>query len=274
MMATSHGSPAFRRWNIFAIRALIFGAFLVEGSPSLLVTVPFLYQALLEVFGEDIGVTLFATGLLSTLFLFAAQCSFMLAIRVTQQLARDSVSAREWGISGFLSANLIQTVGTLLITNVTNQEAPGASGLALLFNQTGLQHLAVFFVVLLADFFFCLFIDRLDRSDYKPSWSVTVLATENEKSSIASATPIPDLLGGIRDLLDAVSFHDIATALVVVKRIPGACPFERSIEWRGKLLLTIPPLCKLNPLFPEIQGLRYRALSYLAEEGVDVSSYL
>jgi hypothetical protein len=36
----------------------------------------------------------------------------------------------------------------------------------------------------------------------------------------------------------------------------------------------IPPMCKLNPLYEEVVGLRFRALCYLADDcGEDISQY-
>lgn len=56
--------------------------------------------------------------------------------------------------------------------------------------------------------------------------------------------------------------------------IPAQCPFERDVSILGKTLLHIPPLCKLNPFYEELVMLRFRALSYLADEcGEDISAY-
>jgi len=52
------------------------------------------------------------------------------------------------------------------------------------------------------------------------------------------------------------------------------CPFEQDIYLFGRKIGHIPPLCKLNPLYEELIGLRFRALCYLADEcGQDVSCY-
>jgi hypothetical protein len=60
----------------------------------------------------------------------------------------------------------------------------------------------------------------------------------------------------------------------VCRSIPAQCPFERDIVLFGYHLLHIPPLCKLNPLYEEVVGLRFRALCYLADEcGEDVTPY-
>jgi hypothetical protein len=273
-MATLNGSPGLRHWNIFAVRALIFGAFLIEGMPSILLCIPTLLVPSVQAIGLDGSLGNSIVIVYYLLMLVAAQCSFMLAIRATQQIARDSVSAREWGISGFFSANFIPIVGSLLFADFASQVRGIHDGLSGFASSVALQHLAVFLVVVLTDFFFCLFIDQIEKGEYHPSYSVTAVATDAEKAADSNKAPIPDLLGGIRDLLDQLVFHDTATALSVVRRIPGACPFERTFVWRGKVVLSIPPLCKLNPLFPEIQGLRFRALTYLADEGIDVADYL
>jgi hypothetical protein len=56
--------------------------------------------------------------------------------------------------------------------------------------------------------------------------------------------------------------------------IPTQCPFERDISLFGRTILSIPPLCKLNPLYEEVIGLRFRALCYLADDcGEDVGCY-
>jgi hypothetical protein len=57
--------------------------------------------------------------------------------------------------------------------------------------------------------------------------------------------------------------------------IPAQCPFERDINLFGRKIAHIPPLCKLNPLYEQFVGLRFRSLSYLADDcGEDVSEYI
>lgn len=47
-----------------------------------------------------------------------------------------------------------------------------------------------------------------------------------------------------------------------------------STKIKDKTLFTIPPLCKLNPLYEEVIALRFRAQCYLADNcGEDVSLY-
>lgn len=85
----------------------------------------------------------------------------------------------------------------------------------------------------------------------------------------------PDVLHPVRDWLDTMDVHDPKVARMLCKLIPSQCPFERDISLFGRKLVHIPPLCKINPLYEQLVGLRFRALSYLADDcGEDVSSYV
>ena len=82
------------------------------------------------------------------------------------------------------------------------------------------------------------------------------------------------LLNPLRKWLDNISISDRNLAHRLCKLIPSQCPFERKVQLFGHTIINIPPLCKLNPLYNEVVGLRFRAISYLADEcGEDVSSY-
>ena len=82
------------------------------------------------------------------------------------------------------------------------------------------------------------------------------------------------LLSPLRTWLDNIKVSDRALAHRLCKFIPTQCPFERRIQLFGHTILSIPPLCKLNPLYEEVVALRFRAICYLADEcGEDVSSY-
>jgi hypothetical protein len=86
--------------------------------------------------------------------------------------------------------------------------------------------------------------------------------------------PHVDLLKPVRKWLDDLEIHDPRLAKVLCKWIPPQCPFERDIVLFGHKIVHIPPLCKLNPLYEQTVGLRFRALSYLADEcGEDVTPY-
>jgi Mo-dependent nitrogenase C-terminus len=83
-----------------------------------------------------------------------------------------------------------------------------------------------------------------------------------------------DLLHPVRQWLDKIEVKDSGFAHFLCKQIPSQCPFERHVQFKGRTLLYIPPLCKLNPVYDEVVALRFRALCYLADEcGEDISSY-
>ncbi|MCS6815073.1 MAG: Mo-dependent nitrogenase C-terminal domain-containing protein [Cyanobacteria bacterium] len=79
----------------------------------------------------------------------------------------------------------------------------------------------------------------------------------------------------LRQWLDHIQVNDRQLAHRLCQLIPAQCPFERDIQLFGRILFHIPPLCKLNPLYDELVHLRFRALSYLADDcGEDVSAYI
>ncbi|MGQ4649494.1 Mo-dependent nitrogenase C-terminal domain-containing protein [Lyngbya aestuarii] len=83
-----------------------------------------------------------------------------------------------------------------------------------------------------------------------------------------------DLLNPIRQWLDNIEINHPKVASSIAKLIPGQCPFARDICIFGRKIAQIPPLCKLNPFYEQLVCLRFRALCYLAEQGVeDISSY-
>jgi tellurite resistance protein len=84
-----------------------------------------------------------------------------------------------------------------------------------------------------------------------------------------------DPLKPAREWLDQLEIHDPRLARFVCKLIPSQCPFERDVVLFNKKLVHIPPMCKLNPLYDQLVGLRFRALSYLADDcGEDVTPLL
>lgn len=84
-----------------------------------------------------------------------------------------------------------------------------------------------------------------------------------------------DVLKPVRSWLDNTEIHDPKVARFLCKMIPPQCPFERDIKLFGHKVVHIPPLCKLNPLYEQLVGIRFRALSYLADDcGEDVSPYI
>ncbi len=78
----------------------------------------------------------------------------------------------------------------------------------------------------------------------------------------------------LQEWLDHLEVHDPRLARFLCKMIPPQCPFERDVKLFGRKVVHIPPMCKLNPLYDQLVGLRFRALSYLADEcKEDVSKY-
>lgn len=83
-----------------------------------------------------------------------------------------------------------------------------------------------------------------------------------------------DLLQPLRDWFDNLEIHNRQLAHFIAKIIPAQCPFERDVMFFGKKIAHIPPMCKLNPLYDQFVGLRFRALCYLADQcGEDIQSY-
>lgn len=83
-----------------------------------------------------------------------------------------------------------------------------------------------------------------------------------------------DLLQPLRQWLDHVEIDNRKLAQFIAKLIPAQCPFERDIVIFGRKIAHIPPMCKLNPLYDQFVGLRFRALCYLVDQcGEDIQSY-
>jgi tellurite resistance protein len=74
-----------------------------------------------------------------------------------------------------------------------------------------------------------------------------------------------DPLRPVREWLDGMDIQDPKVARFLCKLIPSQCPFERDVVVFKKKLVHIPPMCKINPLYEQLVGLRFRSLSYLAD---------
>ena len=84
-----------------------------------------------------------------------------------------------------------------------------------------------------------------------------------------------DVLQPVKSWLDGIDVKDPRVARFICKMVPSDCPFERDIKLFGKKIVHIPPMCKLNPLYEQLVGLRFRSLSFLADEcKEDVTPYL
>jgi hypothetical protein len=84
----------------------------------------------------------------------------------------------------------------------------------------------------------------------------------------------PSFLQPIRQWFDNIEIKNASVARLIAKTIPSQCPFERDIAVLGRRIARIPPLCKLNPFYDQLVGLRFRALCYLADCcGEDIQAY-
>lgn len=100
------------------------------------------------------------------------------------------------------------------------------------------------------------------------------LSSEEQDQQHDPENPHSDLLQPVRKWLDGMEIEDPRVARFICKLVPPQCPFERDIKLFGHKIVHIPPLCKLNPLYEQLVGLRFRALSFLADEcKEDVSKY-
>jgi hypothetical protein len=120
----------------------------------------------------------------------------------------------------------------------------------------------------------------LDVSDYTikhiifSNWMETSPSSDLRTREKDSFWANFDLLHPIRVWLDNLKVDNPQIAHRICTLIPSQCPFARQIKIFGRTVLTIPPLCKLNPLYEELMSLRFRAICYLADEcGEDISIY-
>ena len=128
----------------------------------------------------------------------------------------------------------------------------------------------------------------LENNLYKPEEESPESASESASGSASGSaaasplTPPPeksksgvDVLHPVKEWLEDMEVKDPRLAKFVCKVIPPQCPFERDINLFGRTVAHIPPLCKLNPLYEQFTMLRFRSLSYLADEcGEDVTKYV
>ena len=78
----------------------------------------------------------------------------------------------------------------------------------------------------------------------------------------------------IRQWLESLEIRNAHVARSLCKIIPASCPFEREIKLLDRTIVRIPPLCKLNPFYEQIVSLRFKSLTYLADQcGEDITLY-
>jgi len=87
------------------------------------------------------------------------------------------------------------------------------------------------------------------------------------------SSAVPSIFNPIRRWLTAIEIRDAEAARTVCNVIPAFCPFARDIKLFNRTFLSIPPLCKLNPFYDQLIGLRLKALTYLEECGEDITPY-
>lgn len=82
------------------------------------------------------------------------------------------------------------------------------------------------------------------------------------------------VLHPIRQWLESLEIQNPQVARSLCKIIPASCPFEREIKFLDRTIVRIPPLCKLNPFYEQIVYIRFKSLTYLADQcGEDVTLY-
>ncbi|MEL6553528.1 MAG: Mo-dependent nitrogenase C-terminal domain-containing protein [Cyanobacteria bacterium J06621_11] len=114
-----------------------------------------------------------------------------------------------------------------------------------------------------------------EADESQPIGAASSLMPPDEASGEAASGSKLDPLKPAREWLDQLSVEDPRLARFVCKLVPSQCPFERDVKLFGKKVVHIPPMCKINPLYEQLVGLRFRALSYLADDvGEDVTAYL
>jgi hypothetical protein len=80
-----------------------------------------------------------------------------------------------------------------------------------------------------------------------------------------SPTFLDTILKPMRNWLDGVEIADRDVAHLLCKLIPAQCPFERDVVILGHKVAHIPPMCKINPIYEQLVGLRFRSLCYLVD---------
>ncbi|MBE9032824.1 Mo-dependent nitrogenase C-terminal domain-containing protein [filamentous cyanobacterium LEGE 11480] len=94
----------------------------------------------------------------------------------------------------------------------------------------------------------------------------SIAPTARRHRTLECPEAIKQLVKPIQLWLDAVEIDDPEAARLLYKIIPGQCPFERDINLFGRTILSIPPLCKLNPFYDQLVSVRFRAMCYLVDE--------
>jgi Mo-dependent nitrogenase C-terminus len=97
-----------------------------------------------------------------------------------------------------------------------------------------------------------------------------MMATSYQQNKYQSLS----VLQSLKQWIEATEIDEERLARRIVKLIPATCPFAREVRLFGRVILRIPVLCKLNPLYEQLMTLRFRALCFLADQcGEDITCY-
>lgn len=68
------------------------------------------------------------------------------------------------------------------------------------------------------------------------------------------------ILAPIQQQISHLEVRDVRLARILCWLIPASCPFARKLQLGDRVLLEIPPLCKLNPFYDLLMELRFKSL--------------
>jgi tellurite resistance protein len=115
---------------------------------------------------------------------------------------------------------------------------------------------------------------RLTLHYQPPTEALGFTASALTPSALTSPNVPLDVLKPMQEWLDHLDVNDPRLAHFLCNLIPAQCPFERDVTLFGHKLVHIPAMCKINPLYEQLVGLRFRALSYLVDDcKEDISKY-
>lgn len=101
-----------------------------------------------------------------------------------------------------------------------------------------------------------------------------ILTPHSHPLTLSPGQPRFGILNPLRRWIDQIEINHRRLAHLLCRVIPCCCPFERDVALFGRTV-HIPALCKLNPVYDQLVGLRFRALSYLSDVcGEDVTRYV
>jgi Mo-dependent nitrogenase C-terminus len=92
-----------------------------------------------------------------------------------------------------------------------------------------------------------------------------MLLLTNSRFHLAAIVLVPLLaIESIQKRLKSISIDNLLIARLICRLIPSHCPFAREIRLFDRMIVRIPPLCKLNPFYDQLMTWRFQASSYLA----------